>query len=347
VDDAQNVSSDLQKAQDAVEPLMNLYLEPREQKYRFKQEIAVFKIEKKAEILPEMLGNTSFYADSYTRRRNSSTMQSNMIDWLKTQSGAKILGGVPTSPERNLKMLSVGCGDGELDFAIMEGCKSALKSGVDFVGLEPNGELRTIFAEKLKVAQGAGELPATVTTELIDTFFDGRFADTATSKPDLVVLGHVLYYFGGVNDKLGALRRAIQIANPEGRVVVIHQAAQGVPELQNQLLPMIRGSTKDMFTADDIEKLLNRELKDDIKGFVRHDVEAFLDISEVLKGSPKGIETMSFCLEADHRTANDSTLARSIASFEQRSQDSAEPGRTGGPFLAEPVVCFVIEPKSL
>merc|ERR1712150_162982 len=129
-----------------------------------------------------------------------------------------------------------------------------------------------------------------------------------------------------------------------GRVVVIHQAAKGVPELQQNLLPLIRGSTQDMFTADNIENLLNRELKDDITGYVRHDIDAFLDISEVVKGSPNGIKIMSFCLEADHRTASDATLKQSIAAFQQRSQHSAEPGRIGGPFMPEPVVCFVIDP---
>jgi hypothetical protein len=344
VEDAVANSHDLDSSWGAVGPLVKLYFNPRTQKYRFKQEIAVFRMQKTMEYLPEILSAPAFYADSYTLRRQASTMQPNMINWLKTESADKILNHLPSASAKVLRMLSIGCGDGELDLALMEGAKSKLGSGVEFRGLEPNKEFQTTFNDNVKEGQTDGKLPQ-VTTTFENETFSGEFQIDKAWKPDLVVLGHVLYYFGGAQEKVAALRRAIQLADPQGRVVVIHQASKGVPELQQTLLPLIRGSTQDMFTADDIENLLNRELKDDITGFKRHDIDAFLDISEVVKGSPKGIKIMSFCLEADHRTASDATLKQSIAAFQQRSQQTAETGRIGGPFMSEPVVCFVIEPK--
>jgi len=315
--------------------------------FRFHQEVAVITVRRDAHLLPEMQSFGPFYSEAYGLRRGASTMQSNMVEWLKKHAEEHILQRSEGPAGRPLRICSIGCGDGELEIALMEGIAHSVEgygySGIELVGLEPSPSFRQRFVENFSRAQGRGALPSTEKCRIQlegEAFEPNGVSDYAQDgEADIVMLGHVMYYF---QSKEEGLRSALRKARPGGVTVVIHQGKQGVPELQAVLLPRLRGSVRDMFSADDVEVLLTGALRSDVGRFDRHDVDAFLDVSAIVKGTDEGAKIMSFCLEADHRTANDEVLQMSRDAFAGAAVQKAEAGRSGGPFLRELVSCFVI-----
>lgn len=318
--------------------------------FRFPQKISVITVSRNAGFLPEMQSFGKFYSEAYTLRRQASTMQRNMIAWLRRNGEQNILNKLSSNsvrPNGPFRIASIGCGDGELDLALMEGIAHSVEkwgySGIEFTGLEPSETFRQKFTENLAAARERGHFPPPEHTvvNLVDNTFDHlKTCAVGEGEADLVLLGHVMYYF---SRKEEALKKAMQIARPGGLTVVIHQGKEGIPELQEQLLPTLRGSIRDMFTADDVDNILATGKVD---RFVRHNVDAFLDISEIVKGSEDGVKIMSFCLEADHRLASKTVLEASRDAFVDRAVVKGEVGRTGGPFLLETVSCFVVPSQS-
>jgi hypothetical protein len=96
----------------------------------------------------------------------------------------------------------------------------------------------------------------------------------------------------------------------------------------------------DVLTADDISDLLaSQALAPDVGEVVRHDVDAWLDLSEIADpSSDDGVAIMSFCLEADLRKAGTEVQATCREAFLRKAV-----GRPcGGQAMLEPVVCFVL-----
>ena len=261
-------------------------------------------------------------------------MQPRGVAWLNEHAG-EVVGEV----DGRVKMLSVGPGDGELDLSFLKGLGKAGVKEVELLGLEPNKNLREDFAERIE-RQGK-EVGHEV--RLVDEIFPKSDGSVVDGSFDVVLLGHVLYYFGSKDETAQALLAAVKAARPGGKVVVVHQAAVGVPELQGELLPWLRGTMNDVLTADDIERLLGEgELKAAVGGMERHDVDAWLDLTEVRKeDSDDGIAIMSFCLEADLRKVGDCALRKCREAFLGKSEQR-EGGRLA---MREPVVAFVIRPK--
>jgi len=200
------------------------------------------------------------------------------------------------------------------------------------------------FRDRVQEASKHGKIPKDLNISFVEEVFDPLAVySNRLPSADIVFMGHVLYYF---SDKTEAIQAALKLARPGGKLMIVHQAAQGVPELQKQLLPELRGSLKDSFTADDIsEALQSKRLDGRTEGFARHDVDAFLDLAHIASGSEAGMKIISFCLEADHRTADSTIMKKSCDAFLAKSVPTAEPGRQGGPFMKEPVSAFIISPR--
>ncbi len=85
-----------------------------------------------------------------------------------------------------------------------------------------------------------------------DSFKPNKF--DAEEKYDLVLLTHVLYYF---DDPYQAIESALKQTKPGGQVVIIHQTATGIPQIQREHMLEVKGDQNEMFTAEDIRDLLN------------------------------------------------------------------------------------------
>ena len=308
----------------------------------FGQRIGVFVFRQSA-LLPDMVsdhvadGSSTFYNDAYLVRRAASTMQSNAMAWL-TKHASALLPSPNGEPKR---MLSIGCGSGELEMAFLDGCPDSL--ALDFLGLEPSDEMRSEFGALIKERRNAGRLGHNKSFALSDaTFPTSRNGLLESAAPyDIVFLGHVLYYF---DDPAATIEKARKLTRAGGKVVVVHQSAQGIPELQLKLLPLLRGSTADMLSADDLVASLPASW-----GARVEEVPALLDISQVVAGTEAGRQLMASTLEVDLRTASQSVVRHCQASFldapSSVKSDDEGIGPTGaaGPFLREPVSIITID----
>merc|ERR1712216_247199 len=285
----------------------------------------------KAAYVPDMLSNDSFYEDSYVLRRASSTMQSSMLNFLGSSGQDVVWSSLPAPDRKRLNMLTIGCGSGELDFALLDSFRKtdAIK-GIDLLALEPNTDLREKFAQDLPKQKwhGQGDIEVSLKSSLFDP--SSKYPSSNGELHDVLLIAHVLYYFP---DKVEALRGVLRQVKPGGTVVVVHQGRQGVPEIQEVVLPSLRGSLKDMFTADDIDQILKKELADEVDSFVNHEISAHMNTKDVLSGSEDGRKIMSFCVEADLRAATPEQVNFVKKEFAQKSKTGPVAGHVGdGPF---------------
>ena len=171
------------------------------------------------------------------------------------------------SPGRELKVLSVGCGDGVTDNMILTkvlaSCPTAL---ISFTGLDINPQLCAESEERLQHLSVAKN----VICESFETV-DASKLETY----DFIYLVHVHYYFQQLKSAFYKIR---QLLTSEGNCVVI---AAPAPNLQiNLLVQFWRHEGKDYFrTMDDAVKVL-----EDIGiPYQLRDITTKLDLSRCFK----------------------------------------------------------------
>lgn len=327
---------------ESLKPLVHQYLDASTNRYKFKQDISILTLKKNAYV-PDMLSNDSFYDDAYVLRRHASTMQSSMMEFLKSSGQDAVWSGVQPRANKRLNMLTIGCGDGEVDFALLDSfVKSEAVTGVDVVALEPNERHTNKFSDELPKQSWYGS-DVTVSVENKVWHPSSMYPAADGEMPDVALFAHVLYYF---DDKAAAIKGAVQQVRPGGTAVIIHQGAEGVPEIQEKLLPRLRGNTADMFTSATIEEVLQelQDGSDEVASFCNYKIDAYMNTKETVKGTPDGVQIMSFCLESDLRAANHEQISSVTKEFALKSSPGPVPGHDGeGPFMYEPVHCFVIK----
>lgn len=148
------------------------YFDPSSGIYGFWQKVTVVEVTRDLALLPAMQSYGSFYAEAYTLRREASTMQSNMLAWLQTRSADHLqsLAQHDQMAGRPLRIVSIGCGGGEVDLAFIKGLSDSYHrwgyTGIDFVGLEPNLQFRSEFMERIKHLQNEENMLPSFTFKL-------------------------------------------------------------------------------------------------------------------------------------------------------------------------------------
>ena len=252
-------------------------------------------------------------------------------------------------PQGAFMVLSVGCGDGELDLELLIALSSALAAaapegcaprGLHYVGLEPNGADAAAFTARLDEARGAGRLPSGVVAYVLEEAFDSKApsqraaasaaasVDGATASADgsngsadarryfgskhqfdLVVAAGVLASF---RDTHTALQRLLASTRSGGRMLVV-QPARGVPELQAQLMKMACGNESALLAADEVKRQL-AQLK--LPPYTMELVPARLHCSDCLTRNAAGLQVATSPLHPltrpPTRFARPSTAFRSV-----------------------------------
>ena len=171
------------------------------------------------------------------------------------------------SPGRELKVLSVGCGDGVTDNMILTkvlaSCPTAL---ISYTGLDINPQFCAESEERLQ------HLP--VTKNVICESFETVDASKLETY-DFIYLVHVHYYFQQLKSAFSKIK---QLLNSEGNCVVI--AAPALNLQINLLVQFWRHEGKDYFrTMDDAVKVL-----EDIGiPYQLRDITTKLDLSRCFK----------------------------------------------------------------
>ena len=121
---------------------------------------------------------------------------------------------------------------------------------------------------------------------------------------DLVHLTHCLYY---IPDRKMAIRRAYELLNPGGFLLIFHQTTLGINEIQRAYMKLVKGDEKEMFSAHDIA-LVFEELG--LK--FNYDVLiSDIDVTDCIKENETGRKILNFFLESN-LDGIDSSLRKEI-----------------------------------
>lgn len=274
----------------------------------------------------------SFYAESYELRRRASTMTDVAVKWLSENIPLLIKEKLSCSrqPENTFSILSVGCGAGELDLEVLKKLVGKREYRIKYLGLEPNPIHRNRFIENLANLSLGEDACLSVQKNYFDTDkFD------APEQYDLVLLAHVLYYF---SDPYEAIRLALRYTQKGGQVIIVHQTGTGIPQIQDLHMDDIKGNRSGMLTADEIKALLEQKTHP----YQYYDTDAFLDVTECIRLSERGIKIMSFCMECDLCALEQEKISNIMESFKKFSRKD----EFGKVYLREPLGFFILKPKS-
>lgn len=208
------------------------------------------------------------YHHAYELRRDRSTMAADARRWLCDQATTWV------TPDRPLRILSVGCGDGNLDLPMLQALRTT--TDVDYVGVDVNTASLEVFRREL------GDLPAT----LLETPVEALPADIEPF--DVVLVSHMLYYVPEPGALVAHLVR--HLTRTDGRVVVIHSAHHGIPAL----MEAVDGLTP-FLTAEGIAAALH----DEGLPSTWHLLHTELDATDLLAGTPEGRAVLEFCIETE------------------------------------------------
>lgn len=271
-----------------------------------------------------------FYAESYELRKAASTMTTAAIEWLQNNLTILLEESYSSSHKNDtLSVLSIGSGEGDIDMEIIHSLLPQVNSSwkrLKYVALEPNPIHRDRFLERLEKASFDENVEVLVSEDCFEA--DGFESE---EKYDLVLLTHVLYYF---KEPYQAIQTALAQTKENGRVVIVHQTARGIPQIQREHMLEAKGDLNEMFTAEDIKNLL--ETKSHNHQY--YHVDARLNVTECLQGLEAGIKIMSFCMECDLRQLQEAKFAKILQGFWRL----AEIEDTGKAYIREPIGVFVL-----
>ena len=109
----------------------------------------------------------------------------------------------------------------------------------------------------------------------------------------MVHITHSLYY---MENKIAAVRKALSLIRPCGRVVVFNGTTKGIQELRRRFLWEARGDEDDTFTSEELVALL-----DILKLPYRYEaIPSWVDVTECFFGPAfEGRLLLDFILECD------------------------------------------------
>lgn len=215
-----------------------------------------------------------------------------------------------------LRVLSLGCGDGVQDQAMLAAALGGFRGVVRYVGVDTSPIQRARCAETLAAAAGRvgqASLAATIRAELARD--DARF--------DCVLMLHLLYY---VEDLRATLAAALARLDVGGRLIVWHAPL----EAMNQLARVFWGrSAAPIPFADDVERAL-LELG---ATFTRQRIDGALRLGP--RGGGERDDALSFLIQADSRALDAEVREELEAALERLARADGT--------LAHPVACFLVE----
>jgi aromatic-L-amino-acid/L-tryptophan decarboxylase len=272
-------------------------------------------IDTNSQLLPTQ---TSNYQQAYYLRRTVSSMTSVAKDELCKR--ALEWATIALTERRAFRILSVGCGDGDLDLTLLQRLTAVVD--VDFLGLEVNPHSAHLFQEAIQARRGqfSKNLSFDIRAETAEQISEDEHGF------DLVLMSHVLYYFA---DPSSLVRHYLhQTCRIDGRLVIIHSGRAGIPHLLADVPTL-----QPFLCAEEIrDGLMNA-------GFsVEFDLlESELDATEILKQTQKGLKILGFCIERDINQLTTETRHHLLKALWSRCQV-----RNDGVWLSEPLAFMTL-----
>jgi len=216
------------------------------------------------------------YADCFNVYKKISTEWETIQRWLADEFLCFMQG------KESVDVLSVGSGTGDFDLMLMRLLKEKIPH-INYRAIDPNQEHNLIFRQRYNCSNFAVD-----SFQIVPRAFDRK---KMKGRYDIIHLTHCLYYFP---DREAAVRQAWELLRPDGFLLIFHQTALGINELQRKFLARVKGETEEMFSAYDIRKLLG---KMDIA--YQHEILiSDLDVTSCIEGSETGLQLLSFFMES-------------------------------------------------
>lgn len=213
-------------------------------------------------------------------------------------------------PIEPLRILSVGCGDGNLDLPVLEALSEY--GPVEYLGLDVNGVSLASFASDLALRspEFLGQVQTELRNEPVEDFVEG------SGTFHVVLLAHVLYY----SPDPAALVRALQRGRltPDGIAILVHSARRGIPEL----LESIEGLESFLSAESLVEQLAAAGVAAEL-----HLVATEMDVTELLDADLArdlaARQLLGFCLETNLETCDPAVVHSAIETLRacSHSQD--------------------------
>lgn len=220
-------------------------------------------LEHRLDVLPLQGEHYASCLDSY---EGASNQRQQILGWMQ-----RVL--IPQCSKESTAVLSIGCGAGDLDKAILA-AGAEHSATISYVGLEPD----TAQCERFVSQMGFDE-DENVQIESHNTGFED-FQDQQSY--DLVLMVHSLYYMA---DPAWAIDKALSLVNEGGRLVVLLAANDTLNELSSSFW-QIEADRTAWFSQDLSAYLDNLGL-----AFARERIEGRLDVTP--------------CFDADSATGSD------------------------------------------
>lgn len=185
-------------------------------------------------------GHAAFEACSDQRRR--------IIAFLSERLAAR-------GTERDVRVLSVGCGDGSVDAAVADSLLSDRFRAVRYVGVEPfagsAASFRSLMSELPMSELPMSELdePRLETHVHVATFEQALAEGLADERFDVVTFVHSMYY---VPDVATTVRAAHRLLRPGGELLVLSAPRGVLNHLAGALAPSIDGHHQ--WFSDDVAR---------------------------------------------------------------------------------------------
>jgi|GEM_PF-3807141 len=220
------------------------------------------------------------YSEGYLIRKSLSTMTRKTKEWLRSNINQFFPG-----TENPLYVLSIGCGDGELETALLE--TLSIQNDVNFLGLDQN---------PIELDQFKNRISKFKKPYLSNAFIDIReysFSSysSLSKKYDLIIMSHILYSF---KESRSIIKNALDHLSNNGFLFIIHQGDEGIPQIRNQL--------KDKYKIGEpahTSSLIKTNLNKLGVNFRTYKIEASIDIKSIIQKTEQGRVLMSFCIMKD------------------------------------------------
>jgi len=227
------------------------------------------------------------YAECFDCFKAQSTEWDALSGWLADEL-------LPTLGHRDrLRVLSVGSGTGDFDLVLM-GLLAGAGFGIDYTAVDPNPEHNAVFERRVRESG----LPLD-RFRIIPLPFE---AETAPGTLDLIHFTHCLYY---IPDRAGAILHAREMLAPGGSMLIFHQTAPGINEVQRLFMDRVKGDTREMFSCYDLFAILDRLAIPFTFDLLLSDV----DVTGIVEGTREGRMLLCFFLESSLEGVDGALLA--------------------------------------
>jgi SAM-dependent methyltransferase len=226
----------------------------------------------KAELLSELE-----YAECFDTFKKVSSEWKAIKEWLSVDFMPYLEG------KTSADVLSIGSGTGDFDIHLIQMLFSKI-SQINYVAMDPNHNHNLEF--KNRYQKSGLKLNS---FQIIPQPFGENYPEETF---DLIHMTHCLYY---IPERKKAILRAYNLLKPQGILLIFHQTAVGINEIQRKYLKLVKGDENEMFSADDLLQLFKEiGLKFNFDVLISD-----IDVTDCIEENETGNKILNFFLESN------------------------------------------------